>query len=708
MWRELFSYSINPEVFLDVGNLWSLVHTDQDRGLEVAALRQESVARWSDLATRLSVEQRRKAARFVLEQSAPVAATLGATLHSLSAPGVFELPEQLRAMALLADDVGAGAASCARADAFRAIARRHGIEAAAAPPHELAQDRRINDSLFRLPGAILALSRRSDAFGAVLIGADMAQRELGCLPCWSFAAEVLSAPEWERLDMAIPQTADSLPAGETPLGLARALADALADTPDQQAQCATGIALYLALIDEWDWTLFDLTLTHLDPRLSMGLLLQAKAREASVYHENFKIEGQSLRDWLSKARKDPLPLLEVLGRSRIIRKGDPDKSRFATQMLDYGGPMFRVFNDGEIAIIRDWITDLGQDDSWPHPDSRGAVLARLAATFVAPRSEIGQGDATLGVTPTGIRQAYFTLQGRALAPATRAFAAEYCEFWLAKARKCIDATDRSLPVDWQPGLLREWLLDTHDHHAARFEQSAETEIPSREAVIEQSVQLAPLTLIDGAWLQGFTDIALASSRVGAPLFKTYWDELGNGAWDMNHPKVYRDVLSAMGKELPPTGSLEFAHHPDLRDDSFQLPVYWLAIGKFPSSYRAEILGLNLAMELSGVGGTYRNAHRFLQHYNLPTIFVDLHNTIDNVSDGHAAWAADAIDLFISAIEDPDEVRKTWSRVRAGFESLDPIARICGNLDFFATRSKAPGKPVSAADALHHVPPRMSA
>ena len=60
MWRELLSYSINPEVFFDAGNLWSLVHTDQDRGLEVAALRQGSAARWSDLATRLSAAQRRK------------------------------------------------------------------------------------------------------------------------------------------------------------------------------------------------------------------------------------------------------------------------------------------------------------------------------------------------------------------------------------------------------------------------------------------------------------------------------------------------------------------------------------------------------------------------------------------------------------------------------------------------------------------------
>ena len=707
MWRELFSYSLNPEVFLDVENLWATVsggawdECERIRLKSTAAVRRLAETRWSSLATRLNEEQRILASTFLMEQSAPMAAVLGATIHNLSAPGVFEVPEQLHAMALLADDVGAGAAHRSRADAFRAIARLYGVELAAMTPHELSQDRRINDQMFRLPGTLLALSRRSDRFSAELIGADLALREIGCPTPWSFAAEMLVSADWSRLDMATAQTPDSLPEGKTPLAVSRAIAQTLADASGQKDRLDIGTSFFLYLYDQWDRLLHDLTVARLDPRLSMALLLQAKAREASVYHENFRLEGRTLRSWFEEAKTDPLPLLEALGESRLIRKGDPDRSRIATQMLDYGGPMFRVFKDSEINIIRDWISDLGREDMWFLPESRTDVLNRLSSAFITPRSAIGQGSPTLGIKPSSIRQAYFTLQGRALAPTTQAFAVGYCDFWLAKAEVCVDKTERSLPARWQPGLMREWLLDTHDHHAKRFEESVEAAIPSRESVIEQSLQLAPLTLIDGAWLQGYTDISLAASRIGAPLFKTYWDELGNGSWEKNHPKVYRDVLSAMGKDLPPTGSLDFALHPDLDDESFRLPVFWLAIGKFPLRYRSEILGLNLAMELSGVGGTYRNAHRFLRHYNLPTIFVDLHNTIDNVSDGHAAWAADAIDLHISALEDSGEAARAWARVRNGFEALDPITSICGDLDYFRTRSKRADCTISAAEALHH-------
>ena len=69
-----------------------------------------------------------------------------------------------------------------------------------------------------------------------------------------------------------------------------------------------------------------------------------------------------------------------------------------------------------------------------------------------------------------------------------------------------------------------------------------------------------------------------------------------------------EVLEEMDVRLPPTGSPEFALWPGFRDESFELPVYWLCIGRFPQTFAPEVLGLNLAMELSGVGGSYRRAH----------------------------------------------------------------------------------------------------
>jgi hypothetical protein len=214
----------------------------------------------------------------------------------------------------------------------------------------------------------------------------------------------------------------------------------------------------------------------------------------------------------------------------------------------------------------------------------------------------------------------------------------------------------------------------HDRHGVEFEETADAELPSREAVIDDTLQTAPLTLIDGSWLHGFTDYQLASSEIGHSLFETYWDELGNGEPRLNHPLLYRKVLQEMDIDLPPTASPEFARYPGFRDASFDLPVYWLCIGRFPQTFLPEILGLNLAMELSGVGGTYRRAGLALRTYGFSTRFVDIHNTIDNVATGHSAWAADAIDTQLASLsESPGQGQRAevWERVRAGYRSLNP-------------------------------------
>ncbi len=128
-----------------------------------------------------------------------------------------------------------------------------------------------------------------------------------------------------------------------------------------------------------------------------------------------------------------------------------------------------------------------------------------------------------------------------------------------------------LPRQWTPRGLRPWLVDMHDRHSEAFEQGAEQELPGREALVDSTVQLAPLTLIDGAWIMGFTDYEHASSEIGHSLFDTYWDELGNGEVDLNHPLIYREVLTEMGVDLPPTAARAFAE--------------WEASGTPPSNCR---------------------------------------------------------------------------------------------------------------------------
>jgi hypothetical protein len=326
--------------------------------------------------------------------------------------------------------------------------------------------------------------------------------------------------------------------------------------------------------------------------------------------------------------------------------------------------MFRVFPDHDLDTIKRWIdalpADPAQKAEWRPPTHQ----PRQTMLRPTPDSSRGDGDA-----PADLRQAYTMLLRRTITPATRRYAQRYVEKRLARSRGDMEPSAKSLPVEQPVDGLRPWLLDQHDLHDNEFHNGLDDPLPDRDELIDSTLQLAPLTLIDGAWLAGYTDYQLASSERGHFLFETYWDELGNGDLSLNHPLIYRAMLREMGIELPPTRSPEFAVWPGFRERSFEVPVYWLSIGRFPRTFEAEILGLNLAMELSGVGGNYRRARQSLKKYGFGTAFVDIHNTIDNVATGHSAWAADAIDDYL-AQQPPTARADAWGRVWAGYRSLN--------------------------------------
>lgn len=768
-WREVFRFAAQPEVFLDADNARSLIERALAEPAEAApalvaassaapaSRLEEALQELGALASRLerSWEAAFAAAPGPLGeemevlsvlQSAPMAASLGVWLQSLSAPAVFEDDAHLKILALLANDIGVGAPERSRHDAFRLVARQLAVSEALGSARELCAVPAIDDAMFSWPGLFFALSRRSDAFELELLGIDLAMRTVGLLPPWRALARRRPACDFSGCDLstsriaALAELSPSEPAALSRWIFERGLGD-----PASAERLFTGLRWAAHALAQWSTRLLQLVETLLDPRLAMGVLVQERAREAQIYHRSYKLEGKSLSTWFEEARVDPLPLVDVLARSKLVRPKAPRTSALIGALVRPDGPMFRIFSDRDTATILRWIESLaaglpakagasaaspdGEDAEASEssdsargsevvaaPDEAAATEPRPLPLRAIPSATVRTGDLSLGATPRTIREAYFLLQGRALAPRTRAFVHDYITWWTGVARASIDKTDRSLPKTWAAGALRTWLLDAHDKHSSEFEGRESAGLPSREDVIDQTVQTAPLTLIDGSWLQGFTDVALASSRLGARLFQTYWDELGNGQWEINHPKIYRDLLLNMGIELPPTGSLEFANDERLRPESFRLPVYWLCIGKCPASFRPEVLGLNLAMELSGVGGSYRSAQKFLTHYRFSTHFVDLHNTIDNISTGHTAWAADAIDAHMQAVAELGDVEAEWLRVRTGFESLAPITKRASELDYFRSRHAKRGRgrrgpdpltrspePLAELSAFHHRP-----
>ncbi|MFJ9415166.1 iron-containing redox enzyme family protein [Streptomyces sp. NPDC101227] len=640
-----------------------------------AQLRQDA-ARWSAAETSrhrtLFAEAGTEDARRVLVRRAalgcaPLALISGAWLQWLSAPGNADEHAILRILRLYASDVGVGHPGISRGNAYTALLRTLRLADRATPAGRLGGERSVNDAAFHFPGLLLAMSRRPDAFTPEILGADLCLRTVGLLPALAALRELFpQSADWSAID---PGAARQ-PGEPSGAALCRAAVDELAATlEDGERRIARGFRWALTELRHATDDLYAGLVAALDPAYEMAELIRLRAREGAVYHQSFVLQDRPLSAWLTEARTDPGPLLRVLAASRLVRPGKPETSPLVNGLVGESGPMFRVFAEEDLAVIRRWISALPDAADATVPDAGAAPSPSRAVPARILQDPAGQGTA-----PADLREAYPLLQGRSDTPALRRFAEAYVRGWLARSRYGIEHSEHPLPEAWQPQTLRAWLADQHDRHSVEFEGTSRAPLPSREALIDSTVQLAPLTLIDGSWLQGFTDYDHASSEIGFSLFETYWDELGNGEPRLNHPLIYREVLAEMDVVLPPTGSAAFARWPGFEDRSFELPVYWLSVGRFPRTFMPEVLGLNLAMELSGVGGSYRRARLALKEYGFSTRFVDIHNVIDNVATGHSAWAADAIDAYmatLSASHGNGARTRAWERVRTGYRSLNP-------------------------------------
>ncbi|MBP2183823.1 hypothetical protein JOM49_005349 [Amycolatopsis magusensis] len=607
-----------------------------------------------------------ESARSLVEQAAlaaaPLALVSGAWLQWLVAPGNAEQEQSIRALALYACDVGVGNAGLSRGNVFLGLLRRLRIADYAVPSSRIAADTRIGDDAFYLPAHLLAMSRHADHLGPEILGADFCLRVVGLQPVLVIVQRAHpDLVHWPTID---PSTSH-IEGQDAAVDQARGIA-ALAGTRHERV--VAGFWWALSCVKAWYHQLLPQLRQAADPAHEMARLLRRRAREGAVYHAEYRIGGRTLSDWLKHCDTDAEALLDALRSSPLVRPGEPEQSPLVTALVQQRGPMFRVFSPADLAIIRNWIASL-PDHHASAPTTGDAPQLVPLATGSVPRARNGASGPI-----TSLREAYHLLQTRTCPPHVHDYARTYTRSWLARSEHGIQQDGSPLPESWTAAGLRGWLVEQHDRHADEFDKNEHRAIPAREAVIESAVQQAPLTLIDGAWLQGFTDYEHACSQVGNPLFNTFWDELGNGEVELNHPVIYRGVLHEMGVELPPTGSKEFAAFPRFKESSFELPVYWLSVGKFPRTHLPELLGLNLAMELSGVGGNYRRGRIILREYGFSTRFVDIHNTIDNVATGHSAWAADAIDNYMAVLasNQPDAARRdAWHRIKVGFRSLTP-------------------------------------
>jgi hypothetical protein len=562
----------------------------------------------------------------------------------------------LVALRVHAIDVGCGQPRASRIDRYRELLRSLSAAEIGANLLHTATDTRISDGAFAFPSKLMLLGCFPETFAGEILGANLFLRTCGFLPPFELIGRSGdSSPHF--LDLG--RSPDGGGRGPAELS-AEAVRQYVGEVEDRLVRVAVGYNWASSRTEELCDRVLEVLTRWSDPREAVIQLIHRRRHDALQYHEATKINGERISDLL--AEDDPSGFVERLATSPFVRPGDPANSALINGLISPQSKMFRIFNRDEISVLERWIGGLPCEAPLGKPPA--FQLWRDDPALPASPSCHPGPDAGARTKP---RQMYGRLLRTEASSSESAYASEYAQRWLERCAKDLLSGTCALPDQWKPGRLQEWLRERHDASAGQAPASR-PEIPPREDVVANVCALAPLTMIDGAWLAGFTHPSLASSDSGYSLFETFFDELGNGIPELNHPTIYRELMRSICEKLPPTHHASYENHCLFKDESFELPVFWLSIGRFPLTYRPEIIGMNLAMELSGVGYGYRNTGRALAAYGLPTTFVNIHNSIDNITSGHTAWAAESIDMFMADLP-RREHEKAWFRVRAGFMAL---------------------------------------
>lgn len=398
-------------------------------------------------------------------------------------------------------------------------------------------------------------------------------------------------------------------------------------------------------------------------------LFRNKAQHGKGFHDGVKIGDRSLDAWLESGIQDGRAFLNALAGSKWFDLEKPGQSPFFTRVTAAGGVMAGVFTPGELNIVRDWL------------ESRGVGLPDLAvseAPVEAPRvtarsldlRERGR-EARLHLK---VRELYSRLVNVHAFPEVLPAASDYVE-------KCLRMARIALRVTFNPELERfafnpiafeERIHSIYRRQVDRYRPLTGEPRLDRDTWVFVIKQFAPTVLVDGCWLQNAGDPGLENCPVSRFFGRIYGDEVGNGASSANHPVIYRRLLESLGIDFPAIGDARFAHHRDFIPGAFDIPVYLLAVSQFPSSLLPELIGINLAIELSGLGGGYLRLAEALDYWGIDSTIVRVHQAADNLASGHSAIAQSAVSRYldrIRSLEGERAMQNHWQRIWLGFVSI---------------------------------------
>ena len=193
----------------------------------------------------------------------------------------------------------------------------------------------------------------------------------------------------------------------------------------------------------------------------------------------------------------------------------------------------------------------------------------------------------------------------------------------------------------------------------------------RHQVAKVLANMAPLKLVDGAWLGRIHHVTSPFSL--RPITRRVWqifsEELGDGILELNHVYLYNKLLGEVGLHLPAPYEREFIDHSHGMDDEnvWRAAVIQLLISLFPQDFLPEILGYTLHFE--GLNMETMVLSKELQELKLDAQYFLLHVSIDNAHSGHAMMAAHTVAEYmvhVTETETPAVATTMWRRIQAGY------------------------------------------